>query len=176
MVFVDIYLFGENSLKVKTRRATLAIDPKASITKFDADAVLLTGQESEISRVTNYRLVIDGPGEYEISGLKIGGIKSDGKVMYVLLSDRVDALIAKASTLKQVSADKIGDHKIVIIDADEEVSESLVTAMEPSIVVVYGQKATEATKALGKEAVSASSKISFSEDKLPEETEVLLLR
>ena len=63
-----------------------------------------------------------------------------------------------------------------MINADAEVSESAVTAMEPSIVVLYGEKAREGAKALGKDSASASSKISVSEDKLPEEMDVMLLR
>ncbi|HUD05047.1 MAG TPA: hypothetical protein VMR59_03600, partial [Patescibacteria group bacterium] len=66
-------------------------------------------------------------------------------------------------------------YQVVIINADTDASESMITAMEPSIVVLYGLKAKETAKALGKEAVSVQSKISFAEDKLPEETQVLVL-
>lgn len=173
---MDIYLFGQDSLKIKSKKATLAVDPKTAIQKFDADAILLTGEDTDVNRITNYRLVISGPGEYEVSGLKIGGLGADGSLMYSLISDNVNALVVRASALKKVSAEKIGDYQIVVINADEDINESLVTAMEPNIVVVYGQKAVEAVKALGKGSAVASSKVSFAEDKLPEETEVLLLR
>jgi hypothetical protein len=175
MVAMDIQIFGEGSLKIKSKKTTLAIDPATAIQKFDADAVLLTGKEGDINRITNCRVVITGQGEYEVSGLKIVGIKSDGDLIFSLISENVRALVAKASSLKQISTEKIGDYQIVVINADAEVSESAITAMEPSIVVVYGLKAKETAKALGKEGTAVSSKVSFAEDKLPEETQVLVL-
>lgn len=172
---MDIQIVGEDSLKIKNKRTTLAIDPKTAIQKFDADAVLLTGKEGDANRITNYRVVITGPGEYEVSGLKIVGIPSEDELLFSLTSENVRTLVAKASSLKKISTDKIDDYQIVIVNADAEVSESAITAMEPRIVVVYGLKAKEAAKALGKEDITVSSKISFAEDKLPEETQVMVL-
>jgi hypothetical protein len=172
---MDIQILGEDSLKIKSKKATLAIDPKASIQKFDADAILLTGKVGDASRVTEYRVVINGVGEYEVAGLKIVGIKSEEELVFTLVSDNVRMLVAKASSLKKISTEKIGDCQIVAINADDDVSESTITAMEPNIVVLYGLKAKETAKALGKEDVSVSSKASFAEDKLPEETQIMVL-
>jgi len=172
---MDVQTLGEGSLKIKSKKTTLAIDPATSIQKFDADAILLTGIEGDINRVTNYRVIIDGVGEYEVSGLKIVGIKAEDGLVFSLISENVRTLVGKVSSLKQISAEKIGDYQVVIINADTDASESMITAMEPSIVVLYGLKAKETAKALGKEAVSVQAKISFAEDKLPEETQVLVL-
>lgn len=172
---MDIQIVGEDSLKIKNKKATLAIDPKTATQKFDADAVLLTQKGGDVSRITNYRVVIDGIGEYEVAGLKIVSIKSDGDLIFSLISENVRTLVAKVSALKNISTEKIGDFQILIINADTEVSESAITAMEPRIIVLYGLKAKEAAKALGSEEVSVQSKVSFAEDKLPEETQVLVL-
>ena len=72
--------------------------------------------------------------------------------MYSMNSDNVTFALVKASSLKNLSAEKVGDYKIVIINADVEISESIVTAMEPSVIVLYGEKAAEGAKVLGKEA------------------------
>jgi hypothetical protein len=172
---MDVQILGEGSLKIKSKKTTLVIDPVTSIQKFDADAILLTGKEGDANRITNYRVVINGVGEYEVSGLKIVGLKSEDDLVFSLISENVKTLVAKASSLKKISAEKIGDYQIIVINADTDISESVITAMEPSIVVLYGLKAKETAKALGKESVSVSSKISFAEDKLPEETEVMVL-
>jgi pyrrolidone-carboxylate peptidase len=172
---MDIQVLGEDSLRIKSKKTTLAIDPKTAIQKFDADAILLTGKEGDVNRITNYRVVINGAGEYEVAGLKIVGIKSEDDLLFCLISENVKMLVAKASSLKQISTEKIGDYQIVVINTDADVSESAITAMEPSIVILYGLKAKETAKALGKESVSVSSKVNFAEDKLPEETEVMLL-
>jgi hypothetical protein len=47
--------------------------------------------------------------------------------------------------------------------------------MEPNMVILYGEKAKEIAKTLGKESASVSSKITLSEDKLPEEMDVMIL-
>jgi hypothetical protein len=172
---MDIQILGEGSLKIKSKKATLAIDPKTAIQKLEADAILLTNKIGDVSRVTDYRVVIDGVGEYEVSGLKIIAVKGEEDLIFSLVSDSVRILVAKVSALKAISTEKIGDYQIVVINADTDASESTITAMEPRIIVLYGLKAKETAKALGKEEVAVQAKISFAEDKLPEETQVMVL-
>lgn len=171
---MDIQIFGNDTLKIKSKKATLGIDPKSSIQKFDADAVLVIDKSSDPSRVNEARIILDGVGEYEVSGLKISGLKSK-ETMYVLSSEGVDAVIAKASSLEKLSADKVGEYKIVIINADADLNQSIVTAMEPRVVVLYGEKKKELAKILGKENALLSLKIVLAEDKLPDEMDVMLL-
>jgi hypothetical protein len=172
---MDIQILGEDSIKIKTKKTALVIDPKAAIQKLEADAILLTSKVGDTSRVTDYRVVIDGVGEYEVSGLKIIGMKSEEDLVFALVSDNIRVLVAKASSLKKISTEKIGDCQIVVINVDDDASESMITAMEPRIIVLYGLKAKEAAKALGKEDITASTKANFAEDKLPEETQVIVL-
>jgi hypothetical protein len=172
---MDIQLLGKDSLRIKSKKTAVAIDPKSSIAKFDADAILLIDKKSDVSRVNDSRITIDGAGEYEISGLKVSGIKSDKDIMYGLNSENVDAIVAKASSLETVPIDKIGEYQVVIINVDSDLKQSVVTAMEPRVVVLYGEKAKEGAKVLGKESVLTASKISIAEEKLPEEMDVMLL-
>ncbi len=172
---MDIQSLGKNSLKIKIKKSTLAIDPETSIQKIDADAILLIDKQGDVSRINNSRVVISGEGEYEVAGLKIVGISTGEEPMFVLNSDNVNVLLTKASSLKEISTEKLGDYKIVVINADSEISESMVTAMEPNVVILYGEKAKEGAKVLGKEGAVISGKLSVSEDKLPEEMEVMLL-
>ena len=172
---MDIQLFSKDSLKIKSKKATLAIDPKTPIQKFDADAVVLMDKNCDVTRVTNFRVVIDSVGEYEVSGLKISGKGSDGDTFFALNSDSVSALIAKASSLEKAQAEKIGEYKILIINADTELNQGRITAMEPSVVILYGEKTKEGAKSLGKENAQTAAKITISDDKLPEEMEVTIL-
>lgn len=172
---MDIQILGEDSLRIKSKKATLVIDPRTAIQKLEADAILLTNKTGDASRVTDYRVVIDGVGEYEVSGLKIIAVKGTEDLIFSLVSDSIRILVAKVSALKTISTEKIGDYQIVVINVDEDASESMITAMEPRIVVLHGLKAKEAAKALGKEDDTTQSKVSFAEDKLPEETQVMVL-
>lgn len=171
---MDIQIF-DSTLKIKSKKTTLAFDPSEKVSRFDADAVVVTGEPSGISRVNNHRVVINGPGEYEVSGLKITGLKTTGDTMYELTSDSANVLVSKTSTLNSFSADKLGDYSIVILNVDEDLNQSVVTAMEPRVVVLFGEKNKDGAKVLGSENSSQVSKISLSEEKLPEELEVVLL-
>jgi len=173
---MDIQIFGPNSLKIKSKKTTLAVNPKSPIQKFDADAVIVADSNCDVNRINNFRVVIDAAGEYEVSGLKISGVKTETDIIFVLTSGNIATLLAKASSLEKISSEKIGEYEILILDADADLNQTLITAMEPKAVILYGAKAREGAKALGKEAASASSKISLAEDKLPEEMDVLLLK
>lgn len=172
---MDIQIFNTDSLRLKIKKTTFAVDPKTTIAKFDAEAILAMDKSFDPARVNENRVIIEGPGEYEVSGVKVSGIKSDGDTIYSLFSDNVGILLAKASSLEKISKDKLLDYKIVIINADSFLNQTLITAMEPSIVILYAEKKKEGARLLGKENAAISSKISISEDKLPEELEVMIL-
>ena len=172
---MDIQLLGKDSLRIKIKKTAVAVDPKSVVSKFDADAVLVMDKDSDASRVNESRITIVGAGEYEISGLKVSGIKSEKDIMYGLSSEATDVIVAKASSLETIPADKIEEYKIAIINVDSDLKQSIVTAMEPSVVILYGEKAKEGAKVLGKDSASTASKISIAEEKLPEEMDVMLL-
>ncbi len=172
---MDIQIFDNDTLRLKIKKATLAVNPKTKVTKFDADAVLVMDENTDPTRVNQSRVTINGAGEYEVSGLKIAGINSEKDVLYGLSSENTGILVAKASSLEKISPDKLGDYQIVLVNADSDLNQSLITAMEPNVVVLYGEKSKEGAKLLGNENAPTSSKISISEDKLPEELEVMIL-
>ena len=172
---MDIQIFEKGSLKIKNKKATLAINPKTSIQKFDADAIIVIDKNCDVNRVNNYRVIIDAPGEYEVSGLKISGVKTETDNFFVLTAGNVSTLVAKASSLEKIPSQSLGEYEILIIEADTDLNQGLITAMEPKVVILYGEKAKEGAKALGKEAAVTSSKIALSEDKLPEEMDVQIL-
>jgi len=172
---MDFQILGDDTLRIKGKKVNLAIDPKEKITKFDAEAILLTDKVFDASRVNDYRVIVEGPGEYEVSGIKITAIKSDGGLIYELVSEGANILVARASALEKTPADKLDDYKIVVVNADSELNQTVITAMEPRVVVLYGKMKNEGAKKLGSTTTTVSSKFSLSEDKLPEELEVMLL-
>lgn len=171
---MDFQVFG-NSLKIKSKKATLAVDPSSSTPKFDADAVLAASNSADLTRINNYRVVINSVGEYEVSGLKISGIRAGDDCIFVLSSDGAEAIVAKTSSLEKIAADKIGDYQIVVLNVDSSINQSIITAMEPRVIILYGENAKEGARVLGKEDQTPTSKISLSEDKLPEETNIVIL-
>lgn len=172
---MDAQILSGESLRLKIKKTTLIIDPNSSIPKSDADAVIAFDKNLQISKVANYRLLINGAGEYEVGGLKISSAKIGSGLMFSFGLENMEIALIKAGFLSEVALDKIKNFDVVLVNADLEINQSVLTAMEPSIIILYGQKARESAKELGKASLASSSKVSFSEDKLPEETEIYLL-
>lgn len=175
---MEITYLENKCLKIKSKKASLIIDPNVSISKTEADAILfLSNANYDLKKVDEYRLVISGPGEYEIRGVKISGKRSEGDYVYSIILDKVELIIGKVEAIARLG-DKIKEHQIAVLCVDGELQGSVITAIEPRIVVLYGDNATGGVKTLGKDpaVVLNTKKLSTSEDKLPEEMEVVVLQ
>jgi L-ascorbate metabolism protein UlaG (beta-lactamase superfamily) len=133
---MDITYLGHSSFKIKTKTATVITDP------FDPKVVGLkySGVEGEIvtvshnhrdhnatDRVSGVKKIVDGPGEYEISGVTIMGYKTfhDGKqgtekgenTVYVIEVEglRVVHLGDLGHLLSDDLVDEIGDVDVLMI-------------------------------------------------------------
>ncbi len=171
---MDIAILSKDSLKIKIKKTTLVTDPRSENPKQDADAIIATDKNIEPKRVSEYRVLINNVGDYEVSGLKIVGQKIEDSIIYTFINESVETLFAKASVLAKMPTDKIKDYSVVVVNVDADLP-NVITSFEPRVIVLYGEKAVDGAKSLGKEDAAKSSKVSFSEDKLPEETEIYVL-
>lgn len=172
---MDIALLSDKSLKLKIKKTNLIINPDAKTPKTEADAVIVTSNDSDPARVKDYRVIISAPGEYEVGGLKISALRQEDGLVFIFNSDGKEIVWSSSSVLSKTPTDKTRESSIVVINADSELPQNVITAMEPRAVVLYGEMAKQGAEALGKESVS-SGKASIAEDKLPEETVVYILR
>lgn len=174
MSFVEIFHLDGDSLRVKSKKSTVIVDPTSSISKTPADAVLATKyQEETADKVVDSRMLINAPGEYEVGGLKVTGLRDGDSVSFNLNVDDIDTIIAKNSSLSK-TADRFEGCEVLLLNVDSDLNQSVVTALEPSVLILYGVKAKEGAKTMGKE-VSPTNKFSVNKDKLPEEMELVLL-
>ncbi|MBI3069980.1 MAG: hypothetical protein HYY87_01580 [Candidatus Levybacteria bacterium] len=170
---MDVTLLDTNSLKIRGKHAGLVVNPSV---KAAGDAVLLLGEmASDTSKVEGQRLVVEGAGEYEVSGVKISAFGEKSELAYEITLDGLEIFLANTKTLKKTH-DAKRECQILILYADSLSDQSLITALSPSVVVLYGEKAQELAKGLGKDSsVSSEKKFSITADKLPEEMEVVVL-
>jgi hypothetical protein len=171
---VDISIIGEKSIKIKGKRTTFLIDPMKGMTKTSADAiVLLRGREGiDLSRVTDARIIVEGPGSYEVGGTRFSGLKTPNGTLYRFQIDDVVIILGRATDSK---VEEFNTCQVAIVNTDENFNESFVTAMEPKITILYGDKKIESAKTLGGENIAPVSKISVGKDKFPEKMEVAVL-
>lgn len=172
---MDITLLSSKSLRIKIKKTSLIVNPDKDTQKTEADAIIATGSEFDESRVKDHRVLINSSGEYEVAGLKISSLKLNNELSFILNSEGVETFLASASSLSNIPSDKIQEYAVAIINADSQIPQNVIMALEPRVIVLYGQQAAEAARSLGKENIAKTTKINISEDKLPEETEIYLL-
>lgn len=171
---MDIATVGGNSIKLKGKSVILVTDPAPSLPKTQADAIILLNGISNIdtSRVTDSRIIINGPGGYEVGGAKISGTATPKGVLYKLSIDGVSIILGKTTESK---TEGFNECQVSIINTNGEFNESFVTGLESKITVLYGDKKIDAAKALGAESVIPVPKITITKDKLPEKMEIVVL-
>lgn len=170
---MDISFIEGNSIRLKGRKATFIVDPAKQMPKAAADAVIvLDGMKNiDVSRVTDSRITITGPGEYEIGGIKVSGTKTPKGTIYRFSMDDMSVFLGFATDVK---IEGFNLCQIAIVNTANDFSESFVMALEPKLTILYGDKKNESAKTLGAN-VAQVSKIAITKDKLPEKTEVAVL-
>ena len=169
---MDFQLLNNNSIRIKSKKASFVVDPVKEIGKTSADGVLsLSKGVIDVSRVADSRIVISASGEYEVGGVKISGFAVEQGISYSINADNIFVVLGKVSNLKEAQ-DKTFSCQIALLNADEDPS-AVVAKLEPKIVILYGEKKSEGAKALGKD-VSPVNKFS-AKDSFPAEMEVIIL-
>lgn len=169
---MDIQLLDKETLKVKSKHSTLVINPTSSMSKTEADATVFLSEKSPNYKVEGARVSIKGPGEYEVGGIKVTGLRVEGENVFSFDVDGVKVLVGKVSAVAKI-IDKIPEVEVVILDVDEQ-NDSLLTKIEPRVLIFYGEGKEDLLKKLGKTS-SSVSKYSTNLEKLPEEMEVINL-
>lgn len=170
---MEITIVSQESIRIKGKQTAFVVDPVVTKAKVTADAVLLAkGSSVDTSSVEGSRLTIAGPGEYEIGGVKISGVKSGETTAYYLSLDGVSVLISPTSMLK--NKESLRDVDVVVLQADSVVDQSALATVANGVALFYGVQAAENIKGLGKELQSVSKYVT-TKDKLPQEMEIVLL-
>ncbi len=172
---MEVALLDLGSIKIRSKIATFVVDPTINIPKTEAVGVVLLGSvNANTSKVAESRVILAGPGEYEVKGVKITSIKSDGGALYKLELDRMNVVVATGSALSK--AENAPEAQVVIINADSLPSDKVITAMQSNVVILYGEKKLEAAKILKDVQIAPVNKFSVTSDKLPQELEVVVLQ
>ena len=173
---MEIVKISPSSVKIKSKLGAFAIDPVDTKGTVEADAVLFlnrTLKQQDINVPTN-TVIINGPGEYEIKGVKFTGLGRGDKIAYSGRFDNVDTLIVKASSFNSTK-ELARECNILLVEADEIVDQSLVALTNASVVVLYGEKAVDSVTKLGKEAIAEVNKMVMTKDKLPTDMQVVVI-
>ena len=158
---MEITYIGHSCFKIKDKTISMVIDPYDpkigyKLPKLSCDVLLTTHDHFDhnyIEGVSDYRLLIDGPGEYEVGGCFIYGraVSHDekeggerGKItMYLITIDGFNILHLGdlGCELSQEDMEKIPNVDVLMIPVggkytiDAEKATKVISALEPSYVI-----------------------------------------
>ncbi len=205
---MEIYWLGHACFRIKGRDATVVTDPCPPTTgyrigKVAAEIVTISHDAPESTyrqAITNDAKFIAGPGEYEIAGILISGIRTDhqasGKprnTAYVMDID--DMRVCHLGSLGQVPT---GDDVETLSSADVlfvpvgggsamngATAAEAVSLLEPKFVIPMQYRTEAATgeletverflKEIGAEAKKPEGRLNVTRSSLPQDTTVVLL-
>jgi hypothetical protein len=170
---MEISLLSPQSIRIKGKTGSFVVNPQGKIAGVNG-IFLFKGMSVDKTKMDEEIVVIKGPGEYELGGVKISGIRVGGETVYSMSVDSVDILLGKAEELAKDHA-KLKEHNIVILYVDTPTNASFVTALAPNVVLFYGEKSEESITNLAKDSFKRESKYVTTLDKLPTEMETVLL-
>lgn len=168
---MEISYIGHSCFKIKDKTISLVIDPYDpkigyKLPKLSCDVLLVTHDHfdhNNIAGVSDYRLLVDGPGEYEIGGCHIYGraVNHDDKdggergktTMYLINIDGIDILHLGdlGCELSQEELEKIPNVDVLMIPVggkytlDAETAVKVISAIEPSYVLPMHYKTADLT-------------------------------
>ncbi len=173
---MEIQVLPKNSIRIKGKQGSIGINPQGKNNQFNAVIVIGKASGEQYAAIDQDGiLVINGPGEYEISGIKVSGIRIKNGTIYSINVDGVDCLVGTLHALSD-GQQKTKEHNLAVIDTDEPMDAAFVTAVASNAVLFYGDYAAEVVNKLAKDNVKHMAKYQTSVDKLPSEMETILLQ
>ncbi len=210
---MDITWYGQSCFKLKGKTTSVILDPfdpemvgLKHPKDFSAPLVLVShnhGDHNHAQTVTDQKLLLEGPGEYEFMGVTVTGTSTfhddtQGSerginTVYNLIIDGINVvhLGDLGHTLTEPQVNEIGNADIVLIPVggtytiNAKTAAEVVAQLEPKLVIpmhyqIDGLKielepVDNFLKEMGSEAVTPVAKLSITKDKLPEETQVVVL-
>lgn len=170
---MEISVQSLNSLKIRGKQASVVINPQDKTAVYNA-AILIGNPTKSSLNLADGVVVIDGPGEYEAGGVKIGGTKVDDKTIYTISIDGVEVLVGDRDSLEK-AYQKVKEHNVLLVHANSVGTVSFVSSLGMNALVFFGEHARTVIDTLAKDEKKEVAKYSITADKLPAETETILL-
>jgi L-ascorbate metabolism protein UlaG (beta-lactamase superfamily) len=185
---MEIKRLGKKSLLIKGKKESLLVNPENE-TKQVA-RIHLFSETKNIMTETDKAVVIAGPGEYEVGGIEITGIRTeDTGLFYIIDVDgvRIGLVSQLVEQLNDKKMERVGEVDVLLLDIGEENGKKTKIILEmakklgANYVIPYGYSEGSAslksfldeTDNEGKEPVEA---LKVEKLELPEGMEVVLLK
>lgn len=170
---MEISLLSLDSIRIKGKSSSIVVNPQNKTVALQA--AILIGTQQGKAFISDEGITIDGPGEYEIGGIKISGTRIKDETVYSMTVDGVAVAIGTLTALSGAQQ-KIKEHNIVIALSLSDMEASFITSIAVNGVLFYGPHAKSVVSAFAKEGVKTQPKYQATLEKLPQEMETVLLQ
>ena len=187
---MDIKLVESNCLQLSGKKETVLINPSNDLLKKTNSRIVVYNKQIEPGLLTaNNKVLIVGPGEYEVGGVEIIGLgDGNGGVIYSIIIDGVTlAVLANIKTeLTEKKIDKLGSADVLVADvgqndtAQNKALFKLAKGMGVNYLVPIGAISSEPhlidfLNVTDNEGLESVASLKIDKDNLPEGLEVVLL-
>ncbi len=170
---MEISVQDKNSLKIRGKHAAVYINPQDKTANYNM-AILIGNPPKSSLKIKDDVVVIDGPGEYEAGGIKVSGMRSENGTVYSITLDNVDLILGDRDGLEKVHQ-KLKEHNVALVHAGSVGNTSFATSLGMNALLFFGDNAKDVIDTLAKDEKKELSKYTISSEKLPTETETILL-
>lgn len=136
-ISMELSFVSDNSIKIKTKKTTIVVDPDTSVA---ADGALFTSPTQNVREGKIFsqikKILIDGPGEYEIGGLMIKAKRVEEELLYHLDSQDGRFFLLPSSLIDKLKEEE--ESPTVVIHMESKVDERIFSQFPSHLCVVYG--------------------------------------
>ncbi len=178
---MEIKRIENKNIVLVGKKETVLIDPK----EWNDERIVLFTQSGKQQLYNGKSVVINGPGEYEVGGVEVEGIRAGETTTYVLGVDRVRiGVIGKiAQGLTEKKIDRISELDVLIFDLGMEVAVKEIIKLAKKWGVNYLLPVTNGNEdklkkfldEVDQEGLEKVASFKVDRDELPDGMEVVLL-
>ncbi len=132
---MDVSIIKDSSLRIKGNKTAIVIDPLPL--KVEAQIAIVTGSSSDISfeKVEGLKLIIEGPGEYEVGGVSVVVKRIKDDLCFDIVENS-KILFILSSAISKISQEE--DYDAVIIKVNSKLTEDMFSAINSRLYILYG--------------------------------------
>lgn len=190
---MEIRKIGDQTIFLKGKKENILINPSKellSTNKYQSRVIVFTDESFDELGLDNEKVIIRGPGEYEVGGVEVLGINGGGgEPVYVVNMDGITVCVVgdlkEALTDKKVDRVNAGDVLIASIKKNDKVDGKLLLEWAKKwgvnylLPMGYDNEKENLTKLLDitdQESLEPIESFKIEKDNLPDGMEVVLLK
>lgn len=176
---MEITRLEKNGFKIKGRKAIILADPHDKLKSLTVQ-VIISSSNQVLPKVKGEPVIIFGPGEYEIRGVRIWGFQEKKEVFFKIEIDNLFLLYLNhlSEKISEEKIEALGDVDILFLPIKKPKLATLyISQLDPFVVIpIENQGVDQFLKEEGINQIEKVGKYVVSKGDLPEERKVVVLK